>query len=467
MRVLWLIGCIVSLWAVWTASAQENYAAEDGFFSLTIPDGWTSTTITDGLSLSTEASNVAVYFVTRQADNANDAIVPAFDQVGVGYGALATETDAPLPNGVWRQHIYSNGGDLTLGLAQVKEGRALVMIVVGDQAEIQAINPQILGMLTSVQVGEESLPPYVDTASFTEREVNFGADPYILSGTLTVPLGETRFPAVVIVHGSGPGDRNGTLGVLAAYRDIAQGLASQGIVVLRYDKRTLTYGADIPIDETFTVDSESTDDAVMGVDFLRNQPEVDPDKIFVLGHSQGASLTPRIVKNGDNVAGGIMLAAATRPFSELVREQIAYISEVNPDTMVSPAIVGLQTVVENFDAVTAGAAYADVFGAQGNYFESLNAMNPLIEAQEIDEPLLILQGERDYQVTMVDFGLWQAGYADIERVTLISYPSLNHQFMSQGDLSRLGIPQDYEIPDFVSAEVIQDISDWIKQFDES
>lgn len=461
MRLLGLLGCIVSLWAVWTASAQEGFSADDGFFSFTIPEGWTSTAIPDGLSLSTDTSDVMVYLVTRSSDSANDAIGPALDQVSVTYGALASETDAPLPNGLWRQHIYSNGGDLALGLAQVKEGRALVMIVAGEQAEIQAMNPQILSILTSIQVGEVSLPPYVDTESFTEREVFFGEDPYIMNGTLTVPLGESRFPAVVIVHGSGPSDRNGTLGSLAAYRDISQGLASQGIIVLRYDKRTLTYGTDIPLDDTFTVDAESTDDAVLAVEFLRNQTEVDPDKIFVLGHSQGASLTPRIIQRSD-VAGGIMLAAATRPFSELVREQIAYISEVNPDAMLSPAIVGLQTVVDNFDAVASGADYADVFGAQGNYFESLNALNPLITAQEVDAPLLILQGERDYQVTMTDFSLWQAGYGDNERVTLISYPTLNHQFMSQGDLTGLSIPQDYEIPDFVSAEVIQDISDWIQ-----
>ncbi len=461
MRLLGLLGCIVSLWAVWTASAQESFSADDGFFSFTIPDGWTSTAIPDGLSLSTESSDVMVYLVTRVADSANDAIVPALEQVGVTYGALASETDAPLPNGVWRQHIYSNGGDLALGLSQVKEGRALVMIVAGEQAEIQTMNPQILSILTSIQVGEVSLPPYVDTESFTEREVFFGEDPYVMNGTLTVPLGESRFPAVVIVHGSGPSDRNGTLGSLAAYRDIAQGLASQGIIVLRYDKRTLTYGADIPLDNTFTVDTESTDDAVMAVEFLRNQTEVDPDKIFVLGHSQGASLTPRIIQRSD-VAGGIMLAAATRPFSELVREQIAYISEVNPDAMVSPAIVGLQTVVDNFDKVASGADYVDVFGAQGNYFESLNAINPLITAQEVDVPLLILQGERDYQVTMTDFSLWQAAYGDNDSVTLMSYPTLNHQFMSQGDLTRLSIPQDYESPDFVSAEVIQDISDWIQ-----
>ncbi len=463
MRFLRLIGVLVGLWLVWMTSAQEEYTADDDFFSFTIPEGWTSDITPDRIQLNTEGSAVTVYLVTQDSDDPTASIEPAMDSIGVTYGALASEQDAPLPNGVWRQHIYSNGADLALGLAQVADGRALVMIVTGNQAEIQALNPQILSILTSIQLGEDLLPAYVDTEVFTERDVTFGNEPFLLNGTLSVPTGESTFPAVVIVHGSGPQDRNGTLGVLASYRDLAQGLASQGILVLRYDKRTLTHGATIAIDETFTVDTESTDDAVLAVDFLKTLPEVDTDRIIVLGHSQGASLTPRIIEQADGVAGGILMAAATRPFGELVREQIAYISEINPDAAVSPQVVGLQTIVANYDAVNAGTSYAETFGAQATYFESLAGLDPLVTSQRIDTPLLILQGERDYQVTMVDFSVWQGAYAESDRVTLKSYPRLNHQFMSQGDVSRLSVPQDYEIPDFVSAEVIQDIANWIDE----
>lgn len=464
MRFLRLIGVLVGIWLVLTTSAQEEYTSDDDFYSMTIPEGWTSDVSVERVQLTTDDANVTVSLVTQEFNNATDAIEPAMDSIGVTYGALVSENDAPLPNGVWRQHIYSNGNDLALGLAQVVDGRALVMIVTGTQADIQALNPQILSILNSIQIGDSNIAPYVDTEAFTEREVTFGDEPFVLNGTLSIPAGESTFPAVVIVHGSGPNDRNGTLGVLAAYRDIAQGLASQGILVLRYDKRTLTYGAEIQIDESFTVDAETTDDAVSAVEYLKTLPEVDTNQIFVLGHSQGASLTPRIIEQGDGIAGGIMLAAGTRPFSELVREQVAYIVEVNPDAVTdSPAIVGLQTIVDNYDAVAAGATYEEVFGAQASYFESLAELAPIVTSQAIDTPLLILQGERDYQVTMTDFAAWQEAYPDSDRVTLKSYPALNHQFMSQGDTSRLSIPQDYQIPDFVSAEVIQDIADWIDE----
>ena len=463
MQCLRLIGVLIGFLLVLMTTAQEEYTADDGFFSMTIPDGWMADTSSERIQLTSESTNVTVYLVTQVTDSATSAIEPAMDSLGIVYGALVSEQDAPLPNGVWRQHIYSNGGQLAVTLAQVNEGRALVMIVTGEQADIQSANPQILNILNSIQLGEGSLPAYVDTEAFTEREVTFGNEPFILNGTLSLPTGESTFPAVVIVHGSGPNDRNGTLGTLAAYRDIAQGLASQGILVLRYDKRTLTYGATIQIDDTFTVDAESTDDAVFAVEFLKTVPEVDSSRIFVLGHSQGASVTPRILQRSEGVRGGILLAGATRSFADLVREQIAYITEVNPDAMTSPAIVGLQTIVANYDAVTAGASYEETFGEQAEYFQSLAELAPLVTAQAIEQPLLILQGERDYQVTMVDFGVWQEAFADSERVSLKSYPALNHQFMSQGETSRLAIPQDYEIPDFVSAEVIQDIADWIDE----
>lgn len=463
MRLLRLIGVLVGLWMVWMTSAQTEYTTEDGFFTLTFPDDWEANITPERIYLTKDGTNVDVYLVTQPADEAKSAIEPAMDNMGVVYGALVGEQDAPLPNGLWKQHIYSNGNDLALGLSQVVDGRALVMIVTGNQADIQNVNPVILEILNSIQIGEKQLPAYVDTEAFTERDITFGAEPFVLSGTLSIPAGESTFPAVVLVHGSGPNDRNGTLGVLASYRDIAQGLASQGILVLRYDKRTLTYGATIQIDDTFTVDAETTDDAVLAVEFLKTLPEVDASKIFVLGHSQGASLTPRIIEQADGVSGGIMLAAATRSFAELVQDQINYIIETNPDTALNPQVVGLQTIVDNYNAVDAGASYADTFGAQATYFQSLAEINPLADSQQIDTPLLILQGERDYQVTMTDFEKWQETYTDNDRVTLKSYPALNHQFMSQGDLSRLSIPADYEIADFVSAEVIQDIANWIDE----
>ncbi|MDE2777646.1 MAG: hypothetical protein OXI77_17095 [Chloroflexota bacterium] len=100
---------------------------------------------------------------------------------------------------------------------------------------------------------------------------------------MSLPVGAGAFPTAVIVHGSGPHNRDGQLGPLTPYRDLAHGLASRGIAVLGYDKRTLTYGAEITLDETFTIDSESTDDALHAVSFLSQIEDIDSARIFALG----------------------------------------------------------------------------------------------------------------------------------------------------------------------------------------
>ena len=315
--------------------------------------------------------------------------------------------------------------------------------------------------MTSINFGDISQPDYVNSDAFSETEVRFGAEPYVLDGTLSLPEGDGPFAAVVIAHGLGPQSRDGTLGPLTAYRDIARGLASQGIAALRYDKRTFAYATALEIDAAFTVDSETTDDALAAVDFLRGHVAVDREGIVVLGHSQGGSLTPRILSRDDKIAGGILLAAATRPFSQLLREQLDYIADVNPDAAADAGFASLTDIADKFDKVAEGASYKDAFGEQGSYFQSLQLIDALEEAKGIKQPLLILQGERDYQVTMADFAAWRNAFADDERVTLISYPGLNHQFMAQGDLSRLAIPQDYAIPAFVAEAIIDDIVDWI------
>ena len=162
-----------------------------------------------------------------------------------------------------------------------------------------------------------------------ETEVRFGAEPYVLDGTLSLPEGDGPFAAVVIAHGSGPQSRDGALGPLTAYRDIARGLASQGIAALRYDKRTFTYrprwkltGPSLP--------TAKRNDALAAVDFLRGHEAIDPEGIVVLGHSQGGSLTPRTLSRDDKIAGGILLAAATRSANCCANSSITSLN-VNPD----------------------------------------------------------------------------------------------------------------------------------------
>ena len=171
-----------------------------------------------------------------------------------------------------------------------------------------------------------SPPAYADAAAFTEREVTVGTGRWTLPGTLTLPVGAGPFPAVVLVHGSGPSDRDETVGQNKPFKDLALGLASHGISVLRYEKRTRQYQGRLNDVANFTVKDETIDDALAAVDLLRQDPHVDPTRVFVLGHSLGGMLAPRIGAADPRIAGLIIMAGAVRPLEQAIQDQSHYLA---------------------------------------------------------------------------------------------------------------------------------------------
>ena len=139
---------------------------------------------------------------------------------------------------------------------------------------------------------------------------------------------------MILVHGSGPHDRDETIGPNKPFRDLAHGLASQGIAVLRYEKRTKEHPVRMAMSvNTITVKEETIDDAVAAFEALKSQEKIDPKRIFVLGHSLGGTLLPRIGKAKDGIAGFISLAGSTRPMEDLVLEQTRYILSLERETI--------------------------------------------------------------------------------------------------------------------------------------
>jgi len=166
-------------------------------------------------------------------------------------------------------------------------------------------------------------PAYVNQDLFQEQEVQIGMGEWVLPGILSVPVGEGPFAAVLLVHGSGPNDRDETIGPNKPFRDLAWGLASQGIVVLRYDKRTKVYPEKMrDLVSTLTVKEEVIDDALDAVSLLRGIAEVSTQRIVVLGHSLGGYLLPRIAAD-TGIAGLIVLAGLCRPLEDTILNQFS------------------------------------------------------------------------------------------------------------------------------------------------
>ena len=303
-----------------------------------------------------------------------------------------------------------------------------------------------------------SAPAYVDAAKFTNVEVELGAAPTVLGGTLSLPKAAHKVPAVVLIHGSGPNDRDERLGPNLVFRDLAEGLASRGVAVLRYDKRTKIYPEQFTA--ASTVREETMDDVVAAVALLRARPEIDPGSIVIVGHSLGGMLAPRIAEGGHGIAAAVLLAAAARPLPTMMVEQIAYLASLKgpPDEAAKQQMKQIKSDAARALAARPGDAGPPILGAPPTYWADLNAYDPAATAAKLSLPLLILQGGRDYQVTADDLLRFREALAGHANVMIREFPRLNHLFIAGEGKSR---PDEYQIPGHVDASVIDAIATFI------
>lgn len=303
-------------------------------------------------------------------------------------------------------------------------------------------------------------PDYSRPDAFTERELTAGAEGWPLPATLTLPRGMPPFPALVLVHGSGPNDRDESVGAAKPFRDLAEGLASCGVAVLRYEKRTRRHTARLAA-AGITLREEVIDDALAAAELLRRTPGVDPHRVFVLGHSLGAWLAPIIAAEDSRLAGVILMAAPARPLEQLYVEQIRYILSLDP-APTPAARAKLEEAEREAAAVRkireSGQGPERALGAPRAYWLSFRGLDPLSAAARLPVPVLVLHGERDYQVTTEDFRLWRKALEGKHNAALKLYPGLNHLFQPGGGASA---PAEYERPGHVSAEVIRDLCEWL------
>jgi len=303
-------------------------------------------------------------------------------------------------------------------------------------------------------------PAYSNPEAFTQRDVTIGTDEWKLSGTLTVPVGKRAVPGVVLVHGPGPHDRDEEIYSNRIFRDLAEGLSSRGIAVLRYDKRTLTYG-DKMGDMAFTLDQETVEDAVRAIGVLRQQPEVAGNRVYVLGHSLGGYAAPRIAARDGKLAGIIFFAANARPIEDVALDQNDYLAHLqgDPSPEIQQRLDALKAEVGRVKNLQPGTPPPQLLlGLPGVYLMDLKNYNPAVQAKQLNIPMLFLLGGRDFQITSKDFALWKAALAGRDNVQFKEYPALNNIFVA-GE-GKPG-PSDYLKQGNVDPAVINDIATFI------
>lgn len=306
--------------------------------------------------------------------------------------------------------------------------------------------------------GEEKLPPYVDKKSYFEEEVEFMCGDYLMKGSLVVPKGRRGFPILVMATGSGPNDRDETVGSNKPFRDLAYGLGSMGVATLRYDKRTLTFPKLLNDKPDFDIDDEYTVEVKAAVDFVTEKYK--GRNIYYLGHSMGAFMAPRILNNDSRIKAAVMMAANARPLEDLVYEQVEYIMNMNDSFNQKDLdeIAVRRDNIKKIKDISVKVEGTPLLGLSKEYWLSLNRYNLIEEAAVSKNPILVLQGERDYQVTMTDFNIWKSNFDLDGNWNFLSYEKLNHLFMSGEGPSK---PKEYMVPNFVDRTVIKDISNWI------
>lgn len=300
-------------------------------------------------------------------------------------------------------------------------------------------------------------------AAYVERDFAVGSGERALPGTLAMPKDadpDAGVPAVVLVHGSGPHDRDESIGPNRPFLDIARGLAAQGIAVLRYDKRSKARPQDYA-DGSVTIDSETTNDAVFAVAALREAPGIDPSRVYVLGHSQGAMMAPRIAARSGHVAGLVLLAAPARPLLDILIEQnirLAVLDDAHTSDEEAAAIAKLKGQVAAIRAGGDVAAADSPMQQPADYWRSTDAVDPVAEAKAVALPMLVLQGAQDFQVVDADWQRWKAGFHDDPKVEFKLYPTLNHLGMAvEGEP---GLAQ-YAQAGHVDPALIANVAEWV------
>jgi alpha-beta hydrolase superfamily lysophospholipase len=271
------------------------------------------------------------------------------------------------------------------------------------------------------------------SAGIRQVPVGIGSPP--LKGTLTLPAGKGRFPAVVLVSGSGPNDQNETVGPNKPFEEIALGLASRGIASVRYDKRTRDYPRSVN-PRTFTPTREYVPDALTAIRLLAREPGVNPRRIFVLGHSLGGTYAPLIAQHAPAVAGVILLAGGAETLGQAILRQTRFLATL-PGTIGDQSRASLPDLIEqaaqidNIATLEKDSPGKVLLGGLGPaYYLSELRYHEVATARSLPQPLLLVQGGRDYQVTISnDLDVWLQGLKGRSGVSVVRLPHADHLFI--------------------------------------
>ena len=289
-------------------------------------------------------------------------------------------------------------------------------------------------------------------APYTAEEVTLRTPAgHLLTGTLTRPSGVSgRVPAVVTITGSGAQDRDEYLpfaGGVRIFRQVADTLGRRGIAVLRLDDRGIG-GSGGDVNGT---SADFADDIRAGIAYLRTRPEIDPDRIALVGHSEGGVIAPMVARTDAKLAAIVLMAGPAYTGRQIIDYQLRNL--VMGDTAIRAAAKD--------SAAAAALAAFDSTSGKAPWMKFFLTYDPIPTARAVKQPVLILQGATDQQVraeeaTMLERALVAGGNPQVTTRVFVDH---NHLFLRDpngfpGGYGRLTDPR-------VDSEVLGTLADWL------
>lgn len=339
--------------------------------------------------------------------------------------------------------IYSKKNPLIMRLSYDGENNVIGMFFRAANRKVGYVEPSVYGK-----------------SSLRERELSLSTPHGNLKSILTLPDNNGNNPVVILVHGSGPNDMDETVGNNKMFYDLTLGLVDSGIGTFRYNKRTRTYGN--KFSDSSTLYSEVIEDVLEAVRLLKQQKGVDTNRIYVLGHSLGGMSAPLIAKYQNDLAGIIMMGSPCRGLWESMPMQYRYLKENTSQPITEEMIAGAEAASNKIakGEFSDSTDKRELYGLSSRYWEYLRNYDVSTTCKGLDLPILILQGERDYQVNMDDFNCFKEKLSANKNIRLTVISGANHLFVYGKAKS---IPAEYEKSGNVDLMAIQEITNWIKE----
>jgi uncharacterized protein len=341
--------------------------------------------------------------------------------------ALRTELPPPRLTATWRQLTGALGRPLEWKADAAASGpsrRAYDLTLERGRVRV-TLDFSAAGEVTAFSVARPLAQAPPGRGGMRGLELSVGPPPVLVPATLLLPAGAAGKVPAALLLGDLDADREGAHGTgRRPLRDLAEALAARGVATLRIERRTVTWPGEGM--QQATVEVDVIMDAVAALKQLRDRPEIDPARIFVVGHGLGGILAPEIAERGAPVAAVVLAGAPAHTLPAALLDVARAEQKLPPGELARYEKLGERALSNRLEE-------DETFHHRGDAFwRDLATRDPMGHVRHVLRPLLVLRGEKDLLCNADDLTVWRSGLRGVEGVTLETLPGLDHDLAEKG-----------------------------------